>query len=124
MMFNPDFLNLLQSVEPFLGPTGKTVTQLTGHFAELLSSQTGQKALQSFSAIKPKAQVSIMPADTDPAQLEGTNPFALFLILILLIFATQGPEPAGPPGDAGGNLRADGAESIPEKHGDGSPCLE
>lgn len=105
MMFNPDFLNLLQSVEPFLGPTGKTVTQLTGHFAELLSSQTGQKALQSFSALKPQARVSIMPADTDPAQLEGTNPFALFLILILLIFASHGPKPADPPDDPGGSPR-------------------
>lgn len=114
MGFNQDFLNLLQSVKPFLGPTAKAATEMTLYLTDLLTSQPGQQALRAFSSISPKADAEIMPADAAASSLAGTNPFALFLILILLIFASQDyPQPSCPPDPSPKTVEQ--AEGVEEK---------
>lgn len=89
MNFNQDFINLLQSLKPFLGPTAKSATEMTLHITNLITSPPGQLALQAFSSLTPQADAQVMPLDAQTNSLVGTNPFSLFLVLILLIFASQ-----------------------------------
>lgn len=89
LSFNSDVLNLLQSAQPFLGSTGKVITGITCQVAELLNTEAGHKTMQAFAVLKPGAQASIMPLDADPSKINKDSPFALFLVLVLLILASS-----------------------------------
>ncbi len=85
-----EMINLLKSTSPFVGETGKTLIQVIINLNDLMSSETASKTIHAFSALR-SPQIPVTKAELeDSKSLEKSNPYALFLILILLILATEG----------------------------------
>ena len=87
MVVDPQLLNLLRDLRPFLGPQAAAATELAETCVELLTSDGGRKALQTFARVmgsEPSLSTEGKPA---------ANPFLLFLVLILLIFSFSDSEP-------------------------------
>jgi len=83
-----EMINLLKSAIPFVGETGKTMIQLAAHLNDLISSDAARKTISVFSTLnQPKALA--VSGEADVQSLEDANPFSLFLILILLLMATN-----------------------------------
>lgn len=79
-----NIMNLLRDLRPFLSRRAVAATELAENCLELLAGDAGQKALQSFARLFSRGE--LMEANGR----RFANPFALFLILILLIFSFSG----------------------------------
>ncbi|MGB9887715.1 MAG: hypothetical protein ACPLPT_08460 [Moorellales bacterium] len=89
MPVDPQILNLLRDLRPFLGPQAAAATELAEACVDLLSSDGGRRALQTFARVM--GSESLLSSEGKPT----ANPFLLFLVLILLIFSFSDPEPEG-----------------------------
>ncbi|HHW06396.1 MAG TPA: hypothetical protein GXX34_02485 [Clostridia bacterium] len=98
MKFRQEILNLLDSAVPFLNPRGQRIVQTTQSLVELIQSPAGTKALQSLTSLS----APIGTLDQGHSMYQSyQNPFSLFLVLYLLILATDHqhchrPSAAGP----------------------------
>lgn len=89
MKFRQEILNLFDSTIPFLNPTGQKVIQTTQSLVDLLQSPVGTKALHSLSTLSTATTM----AREENAHFTYQNPFSLFLVLYLLILATEHQSP-------------------------------
>lgn len=86
-----EMINLMKSAAPFVGKKGKAMIQLAAHINDLMASNAAKETIRVFSTLNPP-QAMTVSQDTDLQSLEDSNPFGLFLILILLILATESVE--------------------------------
>lgn len=87
MKFRQEILNLFDSTIPFLNSTGQQVIQTTLSLVDLFQSPVGTKALHSLSSLSSATTM----AREGNAHYTYQNPFSLFLVLYLLILATDHP---------------------------------
>ncbi|MGI9953354.1 hypothetical protein V3F56_13410 [Moorellaceae bacterium AZ2] len=94
-LVNSNFLALIRSLKPYLGPRGLQCTELAETILELLDTEQAQKAQSAFLALREeKPQFSALKllqgTGNDPGRgpCQGKDPFILFLILILLLLST------------------------------------
>lgn len=85
MKFRQEILNLFDSTIPFLNSTGQQVIQTTLSLVDLFQSPVGTKALNSLSTLSSAATMT----REGNARNTYQNPFSLFLVLYLLILATD-----------------------------------
>ncbi|MCR4419816.1 MAG: hypothetical protein QHH27_06945 [Clostridia bacterium] len=78
---DPQILNLLRDLRPFLSPQAGAATELAETCVELLTSEGGQRAIHSFGRLMGSGD--LQTAGGKPA----ANPFMLFLVLILLLLS-------------------------------------
>lgn len=78
---DPEVMTLLKDLRPFLSQRAAAATELAENCLEILTGESGRKALHAFSRLVSGSQTL---ADNGR---RFTNPFTLFLILILLIFS-------------------------------------
>ncbi len=72
---------VLQSFRPFFGPRGSNCVMVLEHLRELLASEQAEKAFQAFQSLSSGDNYKML---VDQQKLD-TNPYALFLILVLLL---------------------------------------
>lgn len=85
MKFKQEVLNLLGNTIPFLNPSGQKIVRSTQYLAELFQSTYGLKAFDALNDLGD---------DVDTLTVDGkskttVNPFSLFLVLYLLLLATD-----------------------------------
>ncbi len=86
MRFRQEVLNLFSSALPFLNENAQKIIGSTQHFAELLQSPTGVRAISSFNDLKSKTPTR---ATGSGAEISNYNPYSLFLVFYLLILASD-----------------------------------
>ncbi|NPV28836.1 MAG: hypothetical protein HPY58_04105 [Firmicutes bacterium] len=74
---------VIQSFRPYLGPRGNGCVACLESLLELLASEPAQKTLDAFGFFGLEKEFKMLAAEKEAS----TNPFALFLILILLLLA-------------------------------------
>lgn len=101
-----EVVDLLRSLRPFLSQTAILATEMFEHYTSILASEPGQKAVQSLSGLLSKTSGASSEELSDDqvvmgGKKESTNPFELFLILVLLLLSFDGipcePEPKQDP---------------------------
>ncbi|MFA5537030.1 MAG: hypothetical protein WDA53_07665 [Bacillota bacterium] len=86
MRFRQEVLNLFNSARPFLNQNAQKIIGTTQHFAELLQSPTGVKAINSFNDLNFKTSTRAAGSGPETANF---NPYSLFLVFYLLILASD-----------------------------------
>ncbi|HAA89755.1 MAG: Uncharacterized protein XD63_1393 [Thermoanaerobacterales bacterium 50_218] len=74
---------VLQSFRPFFGPRGSNCVMVLEHLRELMASEQAEKAFQALQILSSGNNYTMLE---DQNEL-NTNPYVLFLILILLLLA-------------------------------------
>ncbi|GFN22769.1 MAG: hypothetical protein IMW96_09210 [Thermoanaerobacteraceae bacterium] len=94
-LVSADFLALIRSLKPYLGPRGVQCTELAETILDLLNTEQARKAQSAFLALREeKPQFSALKLlqgranDPESGPCEEKDPFILFLILILLLLST------------------------------------
>ncbi|HHY60350.1 MAG TPA: hypothetical protein GX504_07010 [Clostridia bacterium] len=86
MRFRQEILNLLDSAIPFLNPKGQRIVQTTQSLVELLQSPAATRAAASLHSLS--APTGTLEESSGKRHTHY-NPFSLFLVLYLLILATD-----------------------------------
>ena len=104
---DPNLMPLIASVKPYLGPKAKSYADIFTGVMKLLTSSSGKEVITTMSKLMLPQNVSANSAAVGMGnQMFGANiAFSLFLILVLLIFATGG---------MGWGMAADAENSEPD----------
>lgn len=93
-LVSEDFLALIRSLKPYLGPRGLQCTELAETILELLGTEQARKAQSAFLALREEnrqfSTLGLLGGSSAPGSggCGGKDPFILFLILILLLLST------------------------------------
>ncbi|MEW6662697.1 MAG: hypothetical protein ACOY9Y_15620 [Bacillota bacterium] len=89
-MFNvlsdPQVISALQGIKPFLGPTGRSVSEMVEALGELFSSESNQRAAKAFAAML-GMQDEVSTQEAGLTSLATSIPYLFFIVLPLI--ATQ-----------------------------------
>ncbi len=96
---DPNLMPLINGVKPYLGSKAKDYADMFTGMMKLLSSNSGREVITTMSRIMLPADIKTAAGSTTQAispQMYSPNiAFSLFLVLVLLIFATGGMNWAG-----------------------------
>lgn len=89
ILYDEDALQVLKSFRPYLGLRGNKMADLFAGFADLLSSESAQSLLLTLrNSFSGKIRRLF-----DGEEKKKTNPFTLFLILVLLVLSDFSGDP-------------------------------